>query len=39
MGHLCLLGALCCTYATVTFRKYFHKAFKFKCYKRSDGDN
>lgn len=22
MGHLCLLGALCCTYAAVTFRKY-----------------
>lgn len=34
MGHLCLLGALCCTYAPVTFRKYFHKAFEFKCYKQ-----
>lgn len=38
MGHLCLLGALCCTYAPVTFRKYFHKAFEFKCYKHSGGN-
>lgn len=39
MGHLCPLGALCCTYAEVTFRKYFHKAFHLKCSKHADGDN
>lgn len=39
MGGLCLLGAQCCAYAVVTFRKYFHEVLNFKRYNHSDGDN
>lgn len=39
MGSLCPLGAQCCVYAALTFRKYFHEVLNFKRYNCSGGDN